>query len=714
MNGLSPYIIPPVLCLLTGYSLAIVLLIWGRSRRENILLALMCFWGTLLSYSFIYHTLEHDQAKVLQVDRMVHTLYVFFPVISILFFQVITDTINKAMIAVCFIISIVLLFFVHTPYYFSGFYTYNWGMIDKGRIAFQIFAIYGASATLYIILLFIKKIRAEKNHVVRLKYYYFFTAFIVSAILTITNIPAMYGIDIYPLSNFVFIPLGIMTYGILKYRLIRISSVLHMFIFWLTLSSIIAVPNIFIFIMIKNNFNQLDSFRLVVIFVLWFFINYYYYNKVQPLINQLFNRRTYNLSMMEKTFIKDIAMLKNLDELVYQMTTMLSKALNVQHASLYIRKGYSGSYINAHGNIIDTGLKTEQILLSGTFFEKSLIESDTDIIHSADILIPLFKLSGSEYIIPLIHQNELIAILTLTGKTNRDRLNESETRFIRNLSIYATIALANSVMYQNLSDMKDNLEKIVESRTALIESQKSDMESDIQLARKIQMALLPAQIPAIKNLRVAYKYEPIMGVGGDFIDIHYRDGMDDYGLFICDVSGHGSSSAMIASMVKMALHSWGKFIQHPAEAFVEIRNLLRGKIGDNFITAYMCCIDLGSGVITSACAGHPPMILIRRTGAIEQIKPSGKIIFDLIDSEYEEIKHTLHDGDKIVLYTDGVFETRDSSGVIIGEKRFIGMLSENYKLSAEDLCQKIYNEIFIPAGNSIDDDFALLVAEYKG
>ncbi len=691
-----------------------MLLIWGRSRRENILLALMCFWGTLLSYSFIYHTLEHDQAKVLQVDRMVHTLYVFFPVISILFFQVITDTINKAMIAVCFIISIVLLFFVHTPYYFSGFYTYNWGMIDKGRIAFQIFAIYGASATLYIILLFIKKIRAEKNHVVRLKYYYFFTAFIVSAILTITNIPAMYGIDIYPLSNFVFIPLGIMTYGILKYRLIRISSVLHMFIFWLTLSSIIAVPNIFIFIMIKNNFNQLDSFRLVVIFVLWFFINYYYYNKVQPLINQLFNRRTYNLSMMEKTFIKDIAMLKNLDELVYQMTTMLSKALNVQHASLYIRKGYSGSYINAHGNIIDTGLKTEQILLSGTFFEKSLIESDTDIIHSADILIPLFKLSGSEYIIPLIHQNELIAILTLTGKTNRDRLNESETRFIRNLSIYATIALANSVMYQNLSDMKDNLEKIVESRTALIESQKSDMESDIQLARKIQMALLPAQIPAIKNLRVAYKYEPIMGVGGDFIDIHYRDGMDDYGLFICDVSGHGSSSAMIASMVKMALHSWGKFIQHPAEAFVEIRNLLRGKIGDNFITAYMCCIDLGSGVITSACAGHPPMILIRRTGAIEQIKPSGKIIFDLIDSEYEEIKHTLHDGDKIVLYTDGVFETRDSSGVIIGEKRFIGMLSENYKLSAEDLCQKIYNEIFIPAGNSIDDDFALLVAEYKG
>jgi len=486
-----------------------------------------------------------------------------------------------------------------------------------------------------------------------------------------------------------------------------------MFIFWIALSSIIAVPNMFIFILVKNNFNNLDSIRLIILFLIWFFANYYYFNRIQPLINQLFNKRNYDLSKMEKIFIKDLAMLKNLDDLVYQMISMLRRTMNVEQASLYIRRGYSGSYMDSTGNFIDVDLKIEKVLLEGTFFEKSLIESEEELIHSAGILLPIFNLSGSEYIVPLFHQRELLAILTLKDKFNRKRLKDNEIRFICNLSSYATVALANSVMYQNLSDMKDNLEKIVEDRTALIERQKSYMESDIQLARKIQMALLPTNLPDVDKLKVAFKYEPIMGVGGDFIDIHYREGMDEYGIFICDVSGHGSSSAMIASMVKMSLHSWGKFIQHPAEAFIEIKNLLRGKIGDNFITAYMCCIDMKTGIITSACAGHPPMILIRKNGAIELVKPAGKILFDLIDSEYEEMKRTLNDGDKIVLYTDGVFETRDSSGKMFGEERFMQMLSDNFRLSAEDLCQKIYNEIFTPKGNIIDDDFALLVAEYK-
>ena len=713
MKILSPYLLAPILCLLTGYSLAIVALIWGKFKKENLMLALICVWWTLLSYAFIYHNIESDPNKIMVLERAVHTLYVFLPVVSLYFYQVIVDNVNKTLLALTVIFSFILAIFVQTPYYFYGFYVYEWGMIAKGGPAFQVFSFYAISTTVYILILFVKKIISEKNHVIRLKYYYLFTAYFGSAVFTATNTPAMNGIDFYPFSNFLFIPLGILTYGVLKYRLVRISSVLHMFIFWLTLSSLIAVPNIFIFILIKNNFNRIDSIRLVILFLFWFLANYYYYIRIQPLINQLFNKRNYNLSQMEKIFIKDLAMLKNLDELVYQMITMLRKSLNIEEASLYIRNGYSGIFTNSSGDVMDTDSRTEQVLIQSPFFEKSLIESDEEMINNADMLISLFNSSRSEYLVPLFHQKELIAILTLTEKINRQRLKENEVKFVCSLSSYATIALANSVMYQNLSDMKDNLEKIVENRTALIEKQKSYMESDIQLARKIQLALLPSNIPDIKKLKIAFKYEPIMGVGGDFIDIHYREGMDELGLFICDVSGHGSSSAMIASMVKMSLNSWGKFIQKPARAFVEIRNLLRGKIGDNFITAFMCCIDLKTGIITSACAGHPAMILIRQNGTIELVKPSGKILFDLIDSEYEEVTKTLNDGDKIVLYTDGVFETRDSSGEMIGEEKFIRMLAENFKLSAEKLCQKIYDDIFTPEDNIIDDDFALLVAEYN-
>ena len=713
MNSFSLYIIPPALSLLTGYSLAAVSLFWGKYRKENILLALICFWWTLLSYIFIYHNIVSDPEKVILVEKAVHTIYVFIPGVTLLFFQVIVEQVNRLLIATCFFFSFILSILVHSPYYIQGLNFYNWGMVARGGPAFYLFSIYAIAITLYIFYFIMKRLLVEQNPVTRLKLNYLFISFAISALFTVSNIPALNGIDFYPLSNFIFIPLGIMTYGLLKYRLIGISSVLHLFIFWLILSSIIAIPNYFIFKFILSDVYIKSTFTLFLIIVLWFLGNYHYFNKVQPLINQMFNRRNYDLSLMEKIFIRDLAELKNLDSLVSEMIIMLRRTLHVENAALFIKQGYDGQYRDSDGNVLSTGTESEKIISNGSFFEKSLIESDPELRETHSLLLPLFYASGSEYIIPLVHQSEIIALLTLSKKINQKRLKELEIRFIRKITTYGTIALANSVMYQNLSDMKDHLEKIVDDRTSLIERQKSDLERDIQLARKIQRALLPKNIPDLKKIKIAYRYEPIMGVGGDFIDIHYRCGMDELGLFICDVSGHGASSAMIASMIKMSLNSWGTFIQKPAIAFAEIKSLLKDKIGDNFISAFMCCIDINSGVMTSACAGHPPMILIRKDGSIEIIKPSGMILLDLMESEYDEIQNILYDGDKIVLYTDGVLETRDPSGMIIGEKRFINILSKNHKLSAEGLCQKVYNEIFTPPGNTIDDDFALLIAEYR-
>jgi serine phosphatase RsbU (regulator of sigma subunit) len=713
MNSFSAYIIPPVLSLITGYTLAAISLLWGKLRKENVLLALICFWWTLLSYIFIYHNIVSDPEKVITVEKLVHAIYVFVPVITLLFFQVIIDHINRLLIILCFFLSLVFSVLVYSPYYILGFNFYAWGIVARGGPAFYAFSFYAISVILYIFYFMMKRLFIEQNPVTRLKLNYLFISFFISAIFTISNIPAMNGIDFYPLSNFIFIPLGIMTYGLLKYRLIGIRSALHHFAFWMILSSIIAIPNYFIFKLVMSGFYDRGAYILFAILMMWFLGNYYYFNKIQPLINQLFNRRNFDLAQMEKIFIKDMAELKDLDSLVAGMIIMLRRTLHVENAVLFIKRGYEGDYMDSQGNILNAGSGCEKIIQSGTFFEKSLIESDTELKETHSELLPLFHASGSEYIIPLIHQSEILALLVLSRKINRRRLKEIEVEFIHKITAYATIALANSVMYQNLSDMKDHLEKIVEDRTSLIERQKSDLERDIQLARKIQRALLPKNIPDLKKIKIAYKYEPIMAVGGDFIDIHYRLGMDELGLFICDVSGHGASSAMIASMIKMSLHSWGSFIHKPALAFTEIKNLLKNKIGDNFISAFMCCIDINSGIITSACAGHPPMFLIRKDGSIEIIKPSGMILLDLMDSDYEEVQNILYNGDKIVLYTDGVLETRDPSGMIIGEERFINILSKNHKLSAEGLCQKVYNEIFSPSGNTIDDDFALLIAEYR-
>lgn len=713
----SSYLIPPVLSLITAYILAAVSITRKKFSEENILLSLICVFWSLLSWAFIWHNIETDYSVIMNVERIVHTFYVFAPAVTLLFFQKITGYKNRPMLYGSFILSAAIASMVHTDLYFYGFYHYSWGLIAKGGPAFTVFSSYGTLITLYIFYMFIRKLRTEKNRVVRLKLNYLAISYFISVLLTISNIPAMSGIDFYPLGNLIFIPLGIMTYGIVRHRLLDIGSIVHYSVFWLILSSLIVIPNLFIFVHIQELFSHLDKYIVMVFFLAWFTLNYFYFNRIQPVINRLINRRNFSLKETEKIFLRDLGLLKNLDNLIYEVILILEKNLGLSHASVYLRGMNKRFFHNERDGVIELDESTAAVLAGhgDIYIQKSILESGAPPDASFSGIASLLAGRNSEYLIPLVNQNELIALIFLSEKTDSRQFTGNEAHFIRNISAYAGIAIANSVMFQNLSDINEHLERIVDERTAVIEKQKSELERDMQLARKIQMSLLPKNIPMVEKLRIAYRYEPVLGVGGDFIDIHYREGMSDVGLFICDVSGHGASSAMIASMVKMSLNSWGRYIQKPADAFVEMKRLLSGKIGDNFISAYMCCIDLNTGVVTSACAGHLPMIILRQNGRPEIVKPRGKLIIDAAESVYEEVHTHLNPGDMIVLYTDGVIEARTSSGGIIGEERFIEMLEKYSGLSSYSICGRIYDEIFNNSNSTvIEDDFALLVAEYTG
>ena len=717
MPNVSLYIIPPILSLVVGLFLAALSLVKGKLKRENVLLSVICVWWTLLSWAFICHHLIDDEQTLLAIERGVHCLYVFIPAVTLLFFQIIMNRRWNVLVIVCFGISAVLSVFTFTDYYFYGFYRYSWGLIAKNGAAFRAFSLYATVVTVYIFIFVANKIRGEKNPVNRVKYKYLFLAYCLSALMTMTNIPATNGIDVYPLSNFLFIPLAILTYGILRHQLMDIRSVLHITTFWFILSSLIVIPNITIFLLLRPHLLAIHPVFLFLIFIVWFLVNYFYFNRIQPVIDQLFNRRSYNLGKVEAGFIEDISVLKNLDELVNEVELTVKRGLHVERAVLYIKRGFSKHYRDIEENTIFLGDDIEALLLDRhSYLERSFVETSGNYHAARDTILTLFETLHGEYLIPLINNGELLGVLLLSEKTNLKRLNEREITFVHNITAYAAIALANSTMYQNLSDLKDNLERMVMERTAIIEKQKSELEKDILLAQEIQLALLPQNIPDISAVEIAYKYVPIMGVGGDFIDIHYRRGMKELGLFICDVSGHGVGSALVASMVKMSLNSWGKFIQRPAEALREMKTLLKGKMGGNFITACICCLDIESGTLISANAGHPPMLLVRSGGDIDMVRSKGRVFLDFAEPDYEDAKNYLKRGDKIVLYTDGITEARNAAGALLGEEQFVEILKHHAGYPAREMCQAVYDEIlnFTGPRRSFEDDFALLVAEYKG
>ncbi|TGL63652.1 7TM diverse intracellular signaling domain-containing protein [Leptospira sarikeiensis] len=273
--------------------------------------------------------------------------------------------------------------------------------------------------------------------------------------------------------------------------------------------------------------------------------------------------------------------------------------------------------------------------------------------------------------------------------------------------------------------LNDSLETLVIERTKTIEEQKLDIEAkakliekDLAIAGKIQFSLLPSTLPKAHNVRIAYRSIPMLHVGGDFVDLISDRTGRAIGIFICDVTGHGTGAAMLAAMVKMALADWSDYLSDPGYMLAKMRAQLMGKLNGNFVTATMITFYPESGRILIANAGHPEAILIRKSsGNHETYRPSGIAINEFLSTpNYQTIKTELIRGDKLVLYTDGLPEARAKNGDFYGDDRFLDLLKNFAGLDADNFCNSVIGKIqaFTEEEQSSHDDMALVVLEYLG
>ncbi|WP_167882068.1 7TM diverse intracellular signaling domain-containing protein [Leptospira semungkisensis] len=273
--------------------------------------------------------------------------------------------------------------------------------------------------------------------------------------------------------------------------------------------------------------------------------------------------------------------------------------------------------------------------------------------------------------------------------------------------------------------LNDSLETLVHERTKTIEEQKLEIErkakmieKDLAIAAKIQISLLPSDPPKSRNIRIAYRCIPMLHVGGDFVELIADRTGRAFGIFICDVTGHGTGAAMVAAMVKMALAEWVDYLSDPGHMLSKMRAQLVGKLNGNFLTATMITVFPESGRLLIANAGHPETIIIRKsTGNHEMYRPSGVAINEFLSTpRYQTVQTDLSAGDKLVLYTDGLPEARSKSGEFYGEDRFWTLLKENSQFEPERFCTTVIRKIqdFTEEEQNSHDDMALVVLEYLG
>jgi sigma-B regulation protein RsbU (phosphoserine phosphatase) len=243
------------------------------------------------------------------------------------------------------------------------------------------------------------------------------------------------------------------------------------------------------------------------------------------------------------------------------------------------------------------------------------------------------------------------------------------------------------------------------------------LDRELKIVGDIQRALLPAEIPAIPTLDLAAYYQPATRAGGDYYDFFpLPDGK--WGIFIADVSGHGTPAAVLMAVTHCIAHTHPGPPAPPGKVLSYLNHHLATRyasLSETFVTAFYAIYDPAKRVLTYARAGHnPPRLKRCRDGSLLSLDGvHGLPLGVRPDEAFPEIQQQLQPGDQIVFYTDGVTETHNPRGEMYGTARLDREL-ENCSLQAQALLDAVLKSVETFAeGRPADDDRTLIVARVK-
>lgn len=260
-------------------------------------------------------------------------------------------------------------------------------------------------------------------------------------------------------------------------------------------------------------------------------------------------------------------------------------------------------------------------------------------------------------------------------------------------------------------------EEVAKRRTA--ERKHDQVMGELQLAKDVQRSLASENIDR-PDCRVINHSIPSMHVGGDYV---LANVVDDRWLYLCivDVAGHGIAAALVVARMHGLMRRLALTKKRP-EAFLERVNRAAVQIFKHtyfFMTMGVFCIDLRTGVMEYATAGHPAQVLLRADGTCEELRTPNRLLgmdADIFDEQQPSRKTRLRPGDTIVLFTDGLFEVlSDGHGEVLGENGLIERLRAVGPIEPQLLIGEALQELAAFQGRSdFEDDITLVAARFIG
>ncbi len=235
-------------------------------------------------------------------------------------------------------------------------------------------------------------------------------------------------------------------------------------------------------------------------------------------------------------------------------------------------------------------------------------------------------------------------------------------------------------------------------------------ERDLEAARLVQYAIIPQKMPPWEGWEFAAHHQSLIQVGGDVYDwLPLANGRCIF--WMADATGHGASAALLTTFIKLLFRYAVAETQEPDEVLRhvnhEFRTIFKGNL---FMTAACLLLDSQTGVMHSAAAGHPPLLLLRRDGSLESIPSSAPPIGLVLEEGLpERVESELAPGDTVLLYSDGLYSVTDANGVHLPFPKFLLMMEGVAPRPAgQVITESIDRALAFAANGAFDDDLAVV------
>jgi sigma-B regulation protein RsbU (phosphoserine phosphatase) len=296
----------------------------------------------------------------------------------------------------------------------------------------------------------------------------------------------------------------------------------------------------------------------------------------------------------------------------------------------------------------------------------------------------------SELVAPIISNTETIGVFDLES----DELNaysEDDLQVLMLLASQVAIIIEKVMLHEQLIEKKR-------------------LEGQLEVARQVQLELLPANDPQLEGYDISAYNFPTEEVSGDYYDwVRIYD--DQIGLVIADVSGKGVPAALLMAFLRASLRAATHIGYSPHISMAKVNYLLWESIERNqFVTAFYGILDVTNKTLTYTNAGHNPPILLAKNGDIRFIERGSVPLGMFRDTRYHEYYLTTEPGDVLLLYTDGVTEAQNAKDEEFGRDRLAAAAKAHRQLGARELITAVHKDVIKwTDGRGATDDVTFFV-----